>query len=118
MLKGIFFGFLLSNTFLVAQNLVGAGYVSPAPVSIAQGQIVTFFASGLGPSLAGITATLQQGSNATVMPIQSVQPVSLCPNAGSPAQIGCGSLVAITVQIPYEVIPACPPAKRLAPPTC
>ncbi len=93
---------------LAAQSITGAGFTVPAPVSVAPGQILTFFADGIGTNgigTTGITATLQQGS-AVPVPIINVQPVFTC----SPIlpQTSCGSLVAVTVQIPYELTP--PPA--------
>jgi uncharacterized protein (TIGR03437 family) len=110
MLKGIFFGFLLSNSLLTAQGLVGSGYTAPAPVSVAQGQIATFFVAGL-PSLTGITATLQQNGSIPV-PVQLVSAVSLCPDATATPVAGCGSLTAVTVQIPYELGTPCPLCER------
>ena len=112
MLKGVIAGLFLPGTFLIAQTLVGAGYTAPAPVSVAPGQIVTFYMADLS-SLTGITATLQQGGSESVpipaisVPIQSVSSVPLCPNyttivTGFLIQGNCGSLVAVTVQIPYE----------------
>ncbi len=47
MFKGIFLGFLLSNSFLIAQSLSGSGYAPPAPVSVAPGQIATFYVPGV-----------------------------------------------------------------------
>jgi hypothetical protein len=98
MLRGAIAGLFLSGTCLIAQTLVGAGYTAPAPVSVAPGQIVTFYVSGL-PSLTGLTATLQQA-----VPIQSVQPLSMCPDASTSALAGCATLAAVTVQIPYELM--------------
>ena len=58
--------------------VTGAGYTLPAPVNVAPGQILTVYVQGIGSaltqpvrnpgyplptSLAGISATLQQGSN-------------------------------------------------------
>lgn len=101
MFKFILFAFSIP-AFIAAQTITGAGYTVPAPVSVAPGQIVTFFADGIGTT--GIKATLQQGS-AVPAPIINVQPVFTC----SPIlpQTTCGSLVAVTVQIPYELTPPC-----------
>jgi uncharacterized protein (TIGR03437 family) len=89
--------------FLTAQDIAGAGYTVPAGVSVAPGQILTFFVDGVGTT--GITATLQQGV-ATSAPVINVQPVFTC-NPILP-QTTCGSLVAVTVQIPYELTPSQP----------
>jgi uncharacterized protein (TIGR03437 family) len=113
MLKGVIVGLFLPGVYLIAQTLVGAGYVTPAPVLIAPGQIVTFFMAGLSSST-GVTAILQQGGADSGMipvifaPIQSVSSVSLCPTyytiiTGFLIKGNCGSLVGVTVQIPYEV---------------
>ena len=102
MLKAILCACFLSAC-LAAQTIAGSGYVVPAPVSVAPGQILTFFVDGIGTT--GITATLRQGSDVTA-PVIDVQPVFTC----SPVlpQTSCGSLAGLTVQIPYELKPACP----------
>jgi len=117
--KGIFFGFVLSSSLLVAQTLVGAGYVAPAPVSVAPGQIATFYVPGVQLALINTppgtppTVTLQQnGANTTTAPIQSVRVVSQCPDVTAISVSTCGSLTAITVQIPYELVPYCPLCAR------
>ena len=94
MLKFLLCGFSIP-VFLAAQSITGAGFTFPAPVSVAPGQILTFFADGIGTS--GIKATLQQGS-AVPVPVINAQALFTC----SPVlpQTTCGSLVAVTVQIP------------------
>jgi uncharacterized protein (TIGR03437 family) len=112
------------STLLPAQNVItGAGYFSPAPVSVAPGQVITLFVDGIGksltqpvrapsgplpPTLAGISVTLRQRSE-QVVPILEVRPISTCP-AGSLADSkpACATLTAVTVQIPYELVPLCP----------
>jgi len=113
--KGICFGFLLSSSLLVAQSLAGAGYPAPAPVSVAPGQIATLYVPGVQLALVNTppgtppTVTLQQnGANTTTAPIQSVRVVSQCPDVTAISVSTCGSLTAITVQIPYELVPYCP----------
>lgn len=115
MFKGIFLGFLLSNSFLIAQSLSGSGYAPPAPVSVAPGQIATFYVPGVQLTLVNTppgtppTVTLQQnGVNNTPAPIQSIRVVSQCPDVTAISVSTCGSLTAITVQIPYELVPYCP----------
>jgi uncharacterized protein (TIGR03437 family) len=99
--------------------IVGAGYYAPVPLTVAPGQLVTLFVDGVGASLtqpvrapsvplpaalAGISATLKQYTSETPVPLLSVQPVSTCPQ--SPAQ-RCGTLTAVTVQIPFELQTLC-----------
>jgi uncharacterized protein (TIGR03437 family) len=105
--KGIFFGFLLSSSLLTAQGIVRSGYTASAPVSVAPGQIATFYVAGLR-ALTGITATLQQQTSSTPAPVQSVSTVSLCPDDIGTPITGCGTQTAVTVQIPYELVPRCP----------
>jgi uncharacterized protein (TIGR03437 family) len=116
--KSIFCGLLLSNPFLIAQTLVGSGYTAPAPVSVAPGQIATFYVTGVQLALVNtppgtpFTVTLQQNATNTTAPIQSVRVVSQCPDVTSISVSTCGSLTAITVQIPYELGPYCPLCAR------
>lgn len=92
-----------------ANTIVGAGYLFPGPISVAPGQVITIFASGVGgglthpvvagagqlpTSLAAISVTLVQSTNVAV-PILRVTPATLCSN--------CGVMTAITIQIPYEL---------------
>lgn len=108
---------LLAQTNMV----VGAGYTAPAPISATPGQVITLFVQGVGKlltqavratdgfwpaSLAGISVTLLQDTRIPV-PILEVRPIPTC---GPPFPLGvsCGALTAITVQIPYELIPLCP----------
>ena len=105
----------LSQT-AVPGAIAGAGYLIPTPVNVAPGQVITIFASGVGSSLtqpvyapagklptslAGISVTIQQGTDIPA-PILAVSPVSTCP--------GCGVLAAVTIQIPYGLITACSPS--------
>src|ERR1700678_1958818 len=63
------------------QIVTGAGYTLPAPINVAPGQILTVYVQGMGSaltgsvhatgntlpaSLAGLSGTLQQGSNRTL----------------------------------------------------
>ncbi|MGH9612962.1 MAG: hypothetical protein ACRD4P_07780 [Bryobacteraceae bacterium] len=104
--------------------IVGAGYSTPVPVNVAPGQLMTLFVRGVGQSLtqpvaaardgnlpkslAGISVTLRQGSDLPV-PILEVRPVSTCIDA---SQAGCGTLTAITVEIPFEIQTLCPLCER------
>ncbi len=118
--------FLLAPVFslsLFAQTsgIIGAGYLPPAPVSAAPGQILTVFVTGLGISstghapagalpatLAGVTATLQQGGSDISAPVMDVRPASTCPDLTAPATPPCTTLTAVMLQIPYELVPLCP----------
>ncbi len=126
MSKALICGWFLSSAFLFAQTntVVGGGHAGPAPVSVAPGEILTFFVDGLGISLtqpmrapsgplpttlAGINVTLRQATD-TPVPIIEVRPVSTCPHTVTNGMIPviCGGLIAITVQIPYEAVALCP----------
>ena len=108
-------GLILASSFVIAQGVVGSGYTGPAPVAVAPGEIATFYISGaLGsaggtptpnPSIIGVS--LLQGGGNIGIPVQSLRPVSLCPDVTSVALPACGSLLAATVQIPYEVAVYC-----------
>ena len=105
----------------IAPVVTGAGYILPAPVNVAPGQVLTIFVQGIASaltqparasestlptSLAGISVTLEQGSDRPVG-ILEVRPVSTCAplsDAGTgvfPQPVSnCGRLTAVTVQIP------------------
>jgi uncharacterized protein (TIGR03437 family) len=111
-----------------APVVTGAGYTLPAPVKVAPGQVLTIFAQGIGSgltqpvrapestlptSLAGISVTLEQGSDRPVG-ILDVRPVSTCAPlsaAGTgvfPQPVSnCGRLTAVTVQIPFDIVTIC-----------
>lgn len=107
-----------------SNTIVGAGYSLPAPLNVAPGQLVTLFVQGVGQSLtqpvaaardgklpgslAGISVTLRQGF-ALIVPMLEVRPVSTCADS---SQTGCGTLTAITVQIPFEIQTLCPLCAR------
>lgn len=99
-----------------------AGYSAPVPLTVAPGQIVTLFLPGFGdavsgvakappgqlPStLAGVSAVFQQGSNQQPIPILEVQPINSCTTLAPPAN-SCGSILAVTVQIPFNIETVCP----------
>jgi len=90
-------------------TIVAAGYLFPAPINLAPGQVVTVFAMGVGSalkqpvlagagrlptSLAGIGVTLVEATNIAA-PILQVSPAARCGT--------CGVMTAITIQIPYEL---------------
>jgi uncharacterized protein (TIGR03437 family) len=90
-------------------TIVGAGYLFPAPINIAPGQVITVFATGKGStltqpvfagagnlptSLAGISVTIEQATS-ILAPILQVSPTTRGSNYGL--------MTAITIQIPYEL---------------
>lgn len=126
MLKGLVSAlFFPLSLFAQSNAVVGAGYLPPAPVSAAPGQILTVFVTGLGisspahaaagalpTSLVGVTATLRQGTDRAI-PIVDVRPVSTCPDLITiPEQPSCATLTAVTLQLPYELVPLCPLCAR------
>jgi uncharacterized protein (TIGR03437 family) len=111
--KRIFCAILIFNSLLFSQGVIVSGYTAPAPVSVAPGQIATFYVQipgGVSATIIG--ATLQQGSTNTNVPLKSVRTVSECPNSSGASQPACASLLAVTVQIPYELVPYCPLCAR------
>jgi hypothetical protein len=111
-----------TSAFAQTNTVAGAGYLYPAPIPAAPGQILTLFVSGVGrsltqpvraqgaalpKSLAGISVTLRQVSDIPV-PLFEVRPIFTCLNPLPGNQGSCGSVTAITVQIPYELRPLCP----------
>lgn len=100
--------------------VVGAGYHLFGPISVAPGQVITIFVTGVGnvtrkysagnpplpATLGGISATLsetEQGSIAA--PILAVFPFSACKNV---MQQPCGTITAVTLQIPFDLQPNIP----------
>jgi uncharacterized protein (TIGR03437 family) len=98
-----------------------AGYLTPVPLTVAPGQLVTLFVPGFGnvvngivkapagplpTTLAGISAVFRQGSDQPV-PIFEVQPIKSCTALAPPAN-SCGFILAVTVQIPFNIETICP----------
>ena len=107
---------LLASFSADAATVVSAGYSTPTSITVAPGQITTFFVSGIGASLTGpvrattvplptslggISATL----NGLAIPMVAVEPIATCRSQTLP---GCGFYTAITVQIPFELRAICP----------
>ena len=117
----------LAPMFGQGPTLVGAGYANPTQVQVAPGQIATLFVSGLKSvlsqplratslplpnSLGGISVTVSQLSSPSYpVPLLAVQQMSVCGNAGASPPPSASSptpecvITAITVQIPYEIVP-------------
>lgn len=107
----------VASTQATAQAVIGSGYTIPLPVTAAPGQLVTLYIQGVGAgitspieaqslpisaSLAGISVSMQQsvGTPGTLpVPVLGIFPADACPD--SP----CLPLIAINLQIPYEMIP-------------
>jgi uncharacterized protein (TIGR03437 family) len=84
-----------------ANAIATAGYLYPAPVTVAPGQVITVFMPG---NIQGdITATVHQISDYPA-PILEVRPEPDCIIAPAAP---CSSVTAITIQIPYEMQPSC-----------
>ena len=98
-----------------------AGYSAPVPLTVAPGQLVTLFVPGFGNlvsgpvravagslpnTLAGVSAVFRQGSDQPA-PIFEVQPIKACTALDPPAN-SCGSILAVTVQIPFNIETLCP----------
>jgi uncharacterized protein (TIGR03437 family) len=109
----IFCGVVIFNSLLFSQGVIVSGYTAPSPVSVAPGQIATFYVQvPNGASANIIRVTLQQGSTNTNVPLKSVRTISECPNNAGTSQPSCASLLAVTVQMPYELVPYCPLCAR------
>lgn len=105
----------------------GGGYISPIPMTVAPGQLITLFVSGAGQltsavyappgplptTLAGFSATFHQATDQAV-PIMAVQPITTCLAFALPAGGSCGNMAAVTVQIPYNIIALCPICENIA----
>jgi uncharacterized protein (TIGR03437 family) len=124
LLAPLAFAFALAQS-PVPQPLIGAaGYSSPVPIPVAPGQILTLFLPGLGTlvstavtapqgalpaSLAGVSGSLKQNSTAPEpLPILEVQPIVSCTMGALVPATTCGSMLAVTVQIPFDIQTLCP----------
>lgn len=121
---------ILLTVSLSAQNtapgpVLSTGYRVPDPVAVAPGQIVTLFLYAQKPlpdfpviaqntplpfTLGGFSVQLVQTFSAPVaVPLLAVFPVDNCYGL---YPLACGSMTAITVQIPRELTPNIPRAGR------
>ena len=116
---GLIAGFVFLLCPLFGQSVVtSAGYSNPRPIPVAPGQVITLFArtqtkltapivagsSTLPVNLGGFSVSLAQtfSRNPISVPIFSVAPVESC-SAVVPTV--CTASTAITVQIPFELVP-------------
>jgi uncharacterized protein (TIGR03437 family) len=112
MFSTVFLMFTSSVAAQTSNTIFGGGYSAPVPVYVAPGNIISFYAHGVGGKLsgrvsatgfplptvlAGISVTLSQLGGTAPVPMLSVRPISTCvillPS--------CGSYVELTVQIPF-----------------
>src|SRR5262249_5144142 len=106
-------------------TIAGIGYSYPVPLSVAPGQIITLFIQGVDtqltgpvrangtpvpPTLAGVSVTYHQGSDRPALLVE-VKPLSSC--FGLPTIGVCGTILAVTVQMPFEMLTLCPVCGRL-----
>jgi uncharacterized protein (TIGR03437 family) len=106
--------------------VVSAGYSAPQPVRVSPGQVITLFvhANGTQPAeaaiakdlplpvtLNGYTVTIRQTfqTGSVAVPLFAVYPVENC--YGLEPSV-CSELVAITVQVPWELVPNVDSARR------
>ncbi len=79
-------------SILTAQTafVTGSGYVPPPAITVAPGQVLTFYVGGLSP--AGVSATLNEGTLLQVVSVLSTQQTD-------------ASTIAVTVLIPFTIGP-------------
>ena len=100
----------------------GAGYSFPVPLSVAPGQLITLFVQAFnsqltGPvranttpwpaTLAGVSVAYTQGTQQPA-PILEVRPISTCLGIPPPAGSTCGTILAVTAQLPFQMLTICP----------
>lgn len=99
-----------------------AGYSFPVPIAVAPGQLITLFVQGvntqLGPPvratsstlpamLAGVSVTYHQGSDQAAAMLE-VRPISSCFGIPPPSTNACGTILAVTAQLPFQMLTLCP----------
>lgn len=105
--------------------IAGLGYSQPIPLTVAPGQLVTLFVAGassklttplrapgnpLPTTLGGISVTYHQGSDRAAA-ILEVRPISTC--SGIPVGSSCGTILAVTAQLPFDMLTVCPVCGRI-----
>jgi uncharacterized protein (TIGR03437 family) len=97
--------------------VVGAAYLTPTPLAVAPGQLLTVFVAGVGQgitqrvsadviplptTLGGLSVSWSQlGQPPAPVPLLAVFPIGTC-TQGAPSP-PCSTLIGITLQIPYEL---------------
>lgn len=107
-----------------APTIGGTGYLSPVPLPVAPGQVVTLFVQGINTpppaqvrtnitpwptTLAGVSVTYTQGTSLPA-PILEVRPISmLSPCLATPSLPAgnCGTILAVTAQLPFQMQTFC-----------
>lgn len=100
----------------------GAGYSFPVPLSVAPGQLITLFVQGVNTqlaspvraestpwptTLAGVSVTYHQGSDQLAAMLE-VRPISTCLGSLPPSGAACGTILAVTAQLPFQMLTLCP----------
>lgn len=127
----------VAQTTNALATIRAAGYSVPTRLAVAPGQLITLFVPSAGislnapvvapagplpTSLAGFSAIFRQNLDMP-MPILMVRQISTCstglppPPPGGPRVDSCGSTIAVTVQIPFEILTLCPVCGRIQPPS-
>jgi uncharacterized protein (TIGR03437 family) len=135
-LRSFLFGALLlfsPGAFAQTANTVfGAGYTSPVPINAAPGQVLNLMVAGIGAGLtqrvtapgtplptvlAGISVQLTQTSSpqSVAVPIMAISPMPTCPAGASIGSAPCGRYTVVTVEMPFELVPACQPQLQVCP---
>jgi uncharacterized protein (TIGR03437 family) len=107
----------------LAQPIIGgAGHANPVPLPVAPGQLITLFIQGVSTQLtapvrasggslptmlAGVSVTYRQGTDRPA-PILEARPISSCLGIPQPAGSTCGTILAVTAQMPFEMLTLCP----------
>ena len=133
-IRSLAFWFLLSSLGFAqtANTVIGMGYSSPVPITVAPGQILNLFVQGIGgsltqrvaatslplpTSLADISVQLLQSAapQSVAVPLLAVRSVSTCLNGTSLGSATCGEYTVVTVQVPYELVPNCQAVTQVCP---
>src|SRR5258708_30206535 len=118
---------ILAQVSAPQPNIGGMGYSYPVPLSVAPGQLITVFVYGantqltapvratgslLPTMLAGVSVTYRQGMDQAA-PILEVRPISTCLGIPQPSGSGCGTILAVTAQMPFNMLTVCPVCGRI-----
>ena len=111
----------------VQQPIVSqAGYSFPVPLSVAPGQLITLFVQGVNTQLtapvratttplptmlAGVSVNYHQGTDQAGAMLE-VRPISTCLGIPPPSGSTCGTILAVTVQLPFQMLTLCPLCAR------
>lgn len=118
----------LNGLVCVAQQTTSIPTLSPIP--IAPGQLITFLIpdNGAGPktpvrasaplptSLAGISVIVRSNAD-HLAPILDVRAIRTCYTGDPPPNDSCGSAIAVTVQVPFDIATVCASCGQPTPPT-